>query len=188
MEKLPKVPVFAAEPLPKADTILFDTVRINSYVNKYKHSAKYWKNGCSTCRLTYKRQKAEMTYFKGLERDPSISSTVVPKAVAIPVSPNIEKEAMFMGKYSLEGAPMMENPVGDRDERVITYGLQRSDEIEQYQVEANPLTTACVRCNTSIQPLIAPSQVKATMYYSRATVQKTPLNCPRLSLCVHKQI
>ena len=39
MEKLPKVPVFAAEPLPKADTILFDAARINSYVNIHKHSA-----------------------------------------------------------------------------------------------------------------------------------------------------
>ena len=57
-----------------------------------------------------------MTYFTGLERDPNVSSIVVPKPISIAEPPNLEKGAMFMGSYSLEGAPMMENPVGDRDE------------------------------------------------------------------------
>ena len=55
-EKLPKVPVFAAEPIPTADKILFDAARINSYVNKHKHSATCWKGGCTTCRPTEKCQ------------------------------------------------------------------------------------------------------------------------------------
>ena len=88
METVHQGPVFAAEALPTADNILVDAARINSRVNRHKHSATCWKAGCKTCRLTYKRQQAEVTYFAGLKKDPNISSTLVPTTIPIAPPPN----------------------------------------------------------------------------------------------------
>ena len=42
------------------------------------------------------------------------------------------------------------------------------------QVETNKLTSSLLRCKTSMQPLVTPSQAKAAMFYSSKYCSKGP--------------
>ena len=68
----------------------------------------------------------------------------------------------------------MNAPLDPVDDRITGFGLARRTLLEQYQVEANELTTSLLRCNTSMQPLIAPSQAKSASYYAANFVSKDP--------------
>ena len=65
-------------------------------------------------------------------------------------------------------------PIDPFDDRIIGCGLARTTLLEQYQVEANDITTSLMRCNTSMQPLISPSQAKSASYYAANYVSKDP--------------
>ena len=58
---------------------------------------------------------------------------------------------------------------------MLGFGLGRSSKIEQIKVETNKLTSSLLRCDTSIQPLVTPSQAKATMFYTSKYCSKDPL-------------
>ena len=58
--------------------------------------------------------------------------------------------------------------------RVLGFGLGRSSDIEQMQVETNKLTSSLLRCNTSMQPLVTPTQAKAAMFYTSKYCSKDP--------------
>ena len=72
------------------------------------------------------------------------------------------------------------SPIDTVDERITGFGLVRTNELEQYQVETNDLTTTLLRCNTSMQPLIAPSQAKRASHYVAKYFSKDPFE---LSAC-----
>ena len=59
--------------------------------------------------------------------------------------------------------------------------MARTNELEQYQVECNELTTSLLRCNTSMQPLISPSQAKSASFYAANYISKDPF---QLSACL----
>ena len=67
----------------------------------------------------------------------------------------------------------LNSPLDPIDERITGFGLARRNEVEQYQVEANDFTTSLLRCNTSMQPLVAPSQAVSS-YYAANYVSKDP--------------
>ena len=60
------------------------------------------------------------------------------------------------------------------EDRVITSGYRRTNNIEQSMCEANPLTTVLLRCNTSIQPTVAPTQARNAVFYSSKYCSKNP--------------
>ena len=68
----------------------------------------------------------------------------------------------------------MNAPLDPFEDRITALGLARMTPLEQYQVEANDLTMSLLRCNTSMQPLIAPSQAKSASYYAAKYVSKDP--------------
>ena len=72
-------------------------------------------------------------------------------------------------------------PVYPHDHRCFGFGLARRNELEQYQVECNELTTSLLRCNTSMQPLISPSQAKSASFYAANYISKDPFE---LSACL----
>ena len=67
-----------------------------------------------------------------------------------------------------------DRPIYPDEYRVLGFGLGRSTPIEQMQVETNKVTSSLLRCNTSLQPLIAPTQAKAAMFYSSKYCSKDP--------------
>ena len=71
------------------------------------------------------------------------------------------------------------NPFELDDERVIVHGHRRRDEFEQMQVEAVPIASSLLRCNTSMQPIVAPVSGKASVFYSAKYCAKNPykLHC-----------
>ena len=78
--------------------------------------------------------------------------------------------------------PIDENsPLDPPENRTIGFGMARKTELEQNQVEANELTSSLLRCNTSMQPLISPSQAKSASYYAANYVSKDPFE---LSSCL----
>ena len=56
------------------------------------------------------------------------------------------------------------NPFELDDERIIVQGHKRRDEFEQMQVEAVPIVSSLLRCNTSMQPTVAPKSGKASVF------------------------
>ena len=71
--------------------------------------------------------------------------------------------------------PMSERSVVYPSEnRFLGFGMKRRNEREQYQVECNELSTSLLRCNTSMQPLVSPSQAKSAAYYAANYVSKDP--------------
>ena len=60
------------------------------------------------------------------------------------------------------------------DPRCLASGLKRTSKIEQMICESNPLTTVLLRCNTSIQPTIAPTAARNAVFYSSKYCSKSP--------------
>ena len=91
-------------------------------------------------------------------------------------------------KHILKSPPYCKqgNPFYYKDNRVIVYKLKRQDEFEQMQVEQQPLTTICVRCNTSMQPLLTNSQAKAAMWYITKYLSKNPYKLDRVIPLLHQ--
>ena len=72
------------------------------------------------------------------------------------------------------------NPFEPPDERKIVFGHKREDEIEQRISQYTPICTSCLKCNTSMQPLVAPPEARSAMYYICKYVSKHPYMLQRL--------
>ena len=166
-------PVLASEPYPDASDVYVDAARINSMVNYHHHTFTCWKHpSCPTCRVAYKRQLAKEGYFADIHADPTVKNAVVPVRRMPGSRPGREI-------ISNPPARCRGNPFELDDERVIVHGHRRRDEFEQMQVEAVPIASSLLRCNTSMQPIVAPVSGKASVFYSAKYCAKNPykLHC-----------
>ena len=153
-------PVVASEPFPDAGEIHLDAARVNSIVNHHHHTFTCWKDpSCPNCRLAYKRPLAEEGYFAEIHADPTVKDAIVPVRKMPGSRPGSEIISPPPG--NCRG-----NPFELDDERVIVHGHKRRDEFEQMQVEAVPIASSLLRCNTSMQPTVAPTSGKASVFYS----------------------
>ena len=80
------------------------------------------------------------------------------------------------------------SPLYPEETRVLGFGLGRSTELEQKQVETNKVASSLLRCNTSMQPLITPTQAKAAMFYTSKYCSKDPFKLSSTSIFHQAQI
>ena len=166
-------PVVASEPYPDATEINLDAARVNSLVNHHHHTFTCWKDpSCPTCRVAYKRPLAEESYFAEIHADPTVKDAIVPVRKVPGSRPGREIISPPPGKRR-------GNPFELDDERIIVHGHKRRDEFEQMQVEAVPIASSLLRCNTSMQPTVAPTSGKASVFYTAKYCAKNPykLHC-----------
>ena len=109
--------------------------------------------------MSYGRQLAKRTYITEIVPDPTSTKDVVP----IRRFPIDDTGVETISEPSLQNDT---SPVDPHEDRVIASGLRRTSKIEQNMCESNPLTTVLLRCNTSIQPTIAPTQAMNAVFYS----------------------
>ena len=139
-------------------------------MNRHRHCFTCWKGECLTCRMSYPRQLANRTYFAELVPDPTSTNDLVPTR-RFPTDD-------IGGEYISEPPLQSDNsPIDPFEHRVIASGLRRTSKIEQSMCESNPLTTVLLRCNTSIQPTIAPTQARNAVYYSSKYSSKIRISC-----------
>ena len=170
-----KRPIISAQPYPNVANISQDSAKCRQILQAHRHSATCWKRkDCETCRMAYKRQQAQLTYLTELYAEMDKNGKWVPTRKHEGSKPGNEIISL--------PPPIPENsPLDPPENRSIGFGMARKTELEQYQVEANELTTSLLRCNTSMQPLISPSQAKSASYYAANYVSKDPFE---LSACL----
>ena len=117
--------------------------------------------------MAYPRQLALRTYVTEVIPDPNITNDLVPVRRFVTDGNGDEK-------ISGPPLPTFNSPVDTADARVLVSGLRRTSEVEQNQSESNPLTTVLLRCNTSIQPTIAPTEARNAVFYSSKYCSKKP--------------
>ena len=170
-----KRPIISPQPYPNVANISQDSAKCRQILQAHRHSATCWKRkDCETCRMAYKRQQAQLTYLTELYAEMDKNGKWVPTRKHEGSKPGNEIISL--------PPPIPENsPLDPPENRSIGFGMARKTELEQYQVEANELTTSLLRCNTSMQPLISPSQAKSASYYAANYVSKDPFE---LSACL----
>ena len=157
--KINKEPVQLKDPYPKGNNIESTAVKYAARYNNHKHSHTCWKKNTNKCRLAMRQPKQQQTIITEI----MLNSTGTPiqkfenGSISKPQTPAKNKHSFLT-----------------QDKRVIAFRLARQDEFEQMQVEFNPITTACLRCNTSTQILISSSQGKAAMFYCSKYMSKSP--------------
>ena len=160
------VPV-GSQPYPSAEDVPMDSAHCRLRLNRHRHCFTCWKGECITCRMSYPRQFAKRTYFAEIVADRNITNDLVP----IRRFPIDDTGVETISEPSLQNDT---SPVDPHEDRVIASGLRRTSKIEQNMCESNPLTTVLLRCNTSIQPTIAPTQARNAMFYSSKYCSKHP--------------
>ena len=165
-EKQKKGVVIGAEPYPNATELDADSAHVRYRLNTHRHSFTCWKNNLHTCRMSMPRQLTPDTYIAQLIPDPSLQPKLMPLR-------NIDT---ISGGDIIAPPPPEEadRPIYPDECRVLGFGLGRSTNIEQMQVETNKVASSLLRCNTSLQPLITPTQAKAAMFYSSKYCSKDP--------------
>ena len=168
MSLLPPSPVVvASQPYPTVEDIPLDSAFCRLRLNSHRHTFTCWKGECLTCRMSYPRPIAPRTYFADIVPDLTITDDLVPTR-RFPTDPNGDE------KISDPTPRSDDSPIDAFDLRIIASGLRRTNEVEQKQCESNPLTTVLLRCNTSIQPTIAPTQARNAVFYSSKYCSKNP--------------
>ena len=157
----------ASQPYPTVEELSLDSAFCRLRLNSHRHSFTCWKGECVTCRMAYPRQLAQRTYVTEVIPDTNITNDLVPVR-RYPTDSNGDE------KISDPPSPTRTSPVDTPDERILVSGLRRTSKVEQNQSESNPLTTALLRCNTSIQPTIAPTQARNAVFYSSKYCSKNP--------------
>ena len=157
----------ASQPYPTVEDLPLDSAFCRLRLNSHRHSFTCWKGECITCRMAYPRQFAQRTYVTEVIPDPNITNDLVPVRRYVVDSNGDEK-------ISGPPLPTFNSPVDTSDARVLVSGLRRTSEVEQNQSESNPLTTVLLRCNTSIQPTIAPTEARNAVFYSSKYCSKNP--------------
>ena len=161
--------VIAAEKYPNEASLVLDAATCRYYLQNHRHAATCWKRkNCATCRMAYKRMISHLTYITELiaVKDNSTGKWLPERR--FPLDEDGQE------KISPPLPIQRTTPVDPFDERITGFGMARTNQLEQYQVEANDITTSLLRCNTSMQPLIAPSQAKSSSYYAAKYVSKDP--------------
>ena len=151
-----------AEPYPDANDVELEAAKLASLYNHHKHSSTCWKDGSRKCRLAMPQPQAQQTFFTEICAD-------------------INDEPIRKHQPTISGQEIISAPpprgyiaFSTKDDRIIVSRLARTDAFEEMQVEFNPITTALLRCNTSIQVLITESQAKAAAFYIAQYMSKQP--------------
>ena len=147
-----------------------DSAQCRLRVNRHRHSFTCWKGECLTCRMSYPRKFAPRTYFAEIVPDPTSTKDLVPIR-------RFPTDHTGVETISEPPLPIATSPVDPCEDRVITSGFRRTNKIEQSMCEANPLTTVLLRCNTSIQPTVAPTQARNAVFYSSKYCSKIRKSC-----------
>ena len=165
-EKAKKGVVIGAEPYPDAEHLDADSAHVRYYLNSHRHTFTCWKHNSHTCRICTPRQLIPDTYIAQLIPNPALKPKLVPLRLVDDIS----------GGDAIAPPPLdsLNRPIDQEECRVLGFGLGRSTNIEQMQVETNKVTSSLLRCNTSMQPLITPSQAKAAMFYTSKYCSKDP--------------
>ena len=147
-------------PFPNKTTFKTNAATYASILNDHKHNPSCWKNKQKTkCRFAMPQPIVQSTYFTENISDANGISIKKFEDNKISDPPIIEDDDI---------------PFTIKDHRIIVHRLKRIDEKEKWQVERNNLTTACGRCNTSIQILTCEAQAKASTYYCGNYMAKDP--------------
>jgi len=88
---------------------------------------------CATCRLAVLRRPSTKTKISELLHDPSTNKVTAKDGISDPPTRDDDW------------------PLEPPDERILAFDLQREGVDNQQQIEASPVATACLRCNTSMQ-------------------------------------
>ena len=157
----------ASQPYPRVEDIPLDSAFCRLRLNAHRHCFTCWKGECLTCRMSYPRQLAKRTYIAEIVPDPNNTNELVPIR-RFPTDTH--------GDEQISGPPQHNDisPIDASDLRCLASGLRRTSDIEQMMCESNPLTTVLLRCNTSIQPTIAPTQARNAVFYSSKYCSKNP--------------
>lgn len=114
--------------------------RINSVVNYHSRCTSTCakqthrnRGKCKTCRLAVLRRESDKTKMSQLLHD-RITNKV-------------------SAKDTIDAPPKKDDrwPLEPADERILAFDLRRRGVDNQQQIEASPIATACLRCNTSMQ-------------------------------------
>ena len=165
-EKMKKGVVIGAEPYPSAAELEEDSARVRYRLNTHRHTFTCWKHNVKTCRMCMPRILTPETYIAQLTPDPAFNPQLVP----------LRNVDAISGCDVIEPPPLdcLDIPVYPEQTRILAFGLGRSTELEQKQVETNKVACSLLRCNTSMQPLITPTQAKAAMFYTSKYCSKDP--------------
>ena len=117
--------------------------------------------------MAYPREFAIKTYIADIVPDPNNANDIIPIRRFLDDSSGDEL-------ISKPPEHSDNSPVDALDLRCLESGLKRTSKIEQMICESNPLTTVLLRCNTSIQPTIAPTEARNAVFYSSKYCSKTP--------------
>ena len=181
-EKQIKGTVIGVEDYPLAEDLHTDSARVRYRLNTHRHSFTCWKHNLHTCRICMPQPNTPETYVTELDRDPAFTDILMPMRKFTGSAPLNEI-------ISPPPAEDPDRPIDPEDTRILGFGLGRSSKIEQMQVETNELTSSLLRCNTSMQPLVTPSQAKSAMFYTAKYCSKDPFQLSStLSLFQQAQI
>ncbi len=147
--------VFASESCPDVKDIQNDAANIAISLQCHKHTFSCWKNGAQSCRLGIPQPQSDESHFTEICCDPLTNKP----ARRFPNEPAGKQISEF------EEPLQKGNPFEPPDKRIIVFGHKRKDEIEQRIAQYQPESSVCLRCNTSMQILIAPAEAKTAMYY-----------------------
>ena len=166
-EEQKKGSIIGVEEYPSSMDLDTDSARVRYRLNTHRHSFTCWKHNVHTCRMCMPQPSTPETYVAELDIDPSFTDKLMPMRKFSDSAPGNE----------IISPPPPEDParpIDPEETRILGFGLGRSSKIEQMQFETNKLTSSLLRCNTSMQPLVTPSQAKAAMFYSSKYCSKDP--------------
>ena len=155
------------EDYPTAAGLDEDSAHVRYRLNTHTHSFTCWKHNVHTCRMCMPQSKAPETYVAQLDKDPAFVDVLMP----------IRKfKGSVPGHEIISPPPLQdtERPIYPEETRILGFGLCRSSKFEQMQVETNKLTRSLLRCSTSMQALVTPTQAKAAMFYTSKYCSKDP--------------
>ena len=132
-QKLQQIENDLLQPYPDASTVEWEAAKLAARYNQHKHSSTCWKNNMKTCRFAMPQSQASKTFFAEIYADENGKIQCKPKISNPP----------------LRGP----NAFSQKDERCLVTQMERRDPFEEMEVDFNSITTASVRCNTSIQAL-----------------------------------
>ena len=154
-------------PYPSVEDIPLDSAFCRLRLNSHRHCFTCWKGQCLTCRMAYPRSLAIRSYIASIIPDPNNANEIVPIR-RFPVDSNGDET------ISEPPQPSDNSPIDPFELRCLASGLKRTSKLEQMICESNPLTTVLLRCNTSIQPTIAPTEARNAVFYSSKYCSKNP--------------
>ncbi len=171
-------PIFAAQPYPDAKDIKNEGALIAMCLQCHKeHKFTCWKKNAPKCRMDMPQEQANKSFFTEIHCDPI---TKVASRKFENSKPGHEIISEFIEPENEE------NPFDFPDKRKIVFGHKRKDEMETKMVQYNPLCSVCLRCNTSMQVLIAPAESKTAMYYICKYLSKHPFEFQRVLALLHQ--